>query len=315
MTDHALIWRGIERRRKKHENIAFGLFKSALISQVKPVYELLKDHHGALSNERIMVVIKPDAIREAFVKTYQSVGADFAKTLLKNPVKSLPIKFHVKKQNDKPEQVSLSVGVGLNDTNEAFYEDVFLNEMRRIALTEAGSRITSITNETKRQVLEIIRPIFEQGAKDGLSVADIAKQIENSVRREWPTITRWRAVMIARTETGTAAMQGEQTAAKYAEDLYKIKLEKKWFATPDDLTRDSHRIMMDYGEGDNGWIARDEVFNVPLPDLSGTEPMDGPCDPMASAGNTINCRCAILWRIKEKSKIELNTPEYEENTV
>lgn len=150
-----------------------------------------------------------------------------------------------------------------------------------------AQKVTQIVEATAEQMQRLIL----QGAKEGLSVAEIAK----AIREKIPAISQLRANVIARTETHTSSMYGSISAAKQS----RVPLRKEWSSVDDSRTRDfgegdgvvdefSHRAM------DGVTVSMDDLFMVPA--KNGTkDPMSYPGDPAGSAGNVINCRCSLVY--------------------
>lgn len=151
-----------------------------------------------------------------------------------------------------------------------------------------GLKIVQIIATTRDQIIRAV----DRGVREGLSVDEIAAGMRQAV----PALSRTRAHIIARTEVHTAAMFASQEVAKTAA----APLNKRWVSVFDHRTRDfgeadgvvdefNHRIMNEVTVGP------DELFSVP--GKSGiAELMTGPGDPNGSAANTINCRCALVYR-------------------
>lgn len=151
-----------------------------------------------------------------------------------------------------------------------------------------GYKITQIIETTRNQIMRAA----DRGVKEGLGVDEIAKLMREAV----PSLSRTRAHIIARTEVHTAAMHASQEVAKTAI----APLNKRWISVFDSRTRD-------FGEGDgvvdqfnhrvmNGvTVGPDELFSVPSKN-GAHELMTGPGDPNGSAGNNVNCRCALIYR-------------------
>lgn len=151
-----------------------------------------------------------------------------------------------------------------------------------------AAKVTRIVETTRLQLMRMIRA----GIREGQSVPQIAKAMREAV----PEIARVRSEVIARTETHQASLHASQEVARTA----RVPLVKVWVSVEDHRTRDfgeadgevdefSHRAM-------NGVeAAMDMPFMVPT--KYGTrEPLMHPGDPNGSAGNTINCRCAMTYR-------------------
>ena len=136
--------------------------------------------------------------------------------------------------------------------------------------------VTQINDTTREELLKI----FTQGFKDGLNLFEIQKQIEAL------GMSGIRAERIARTEVTTAANRGGLIAAQATG----LNLRKKWLATKDKRTRDTHRLV------DGQEVAFDEPFSVNgvLMDVPGDRGgKDG--RPKTPAKEVVNCRCTCLF--------------------
>lgn len=152
-------------------------------------------------------------------------------------------------------------------------------------------RIAFVSEATRAQIVQQVLA----GQKEGLGVAEIAKNITDAL----PGMSRRRGALIARTETHGAANFGADQAARSTG----LNLQKEWVSVDDGRTRD-------FGEGDgiidafshramDGVVAEmDQAFSVP-DRFGGTEKMKYPGDPAGSAGNAINCRCAVSHIVKD----------------
>mgnify|MGYP001195743084 FL=1 len=141
--------------------------------------------------------------------------------------------------------------------------------------------IKNISDTTKLQ----INNILIRGQEKGLGAAEMAAELQSS------DLTRWRALLIVRTENAKAR-NFAQLAAEAESDWV---LTRRWSAAHDDRTRHSHR------EVDGVIIDTDQKFKVPIYKSIkgqefqvGTDQMTGPGDDTASAGNICNCRCSCI---------------------
>lgn len=156
----------------------------------------------------------------------------------------------------------------------------FVEFFRRLALDYIGlemirRRITSVTETTRQQIINQITA----GQNAGEGIAAIAKRISDNVG----IISRQRGALIARTETHGAANFGADGAARATG----LKLRKEWVAAEDERTRVEH------AEANGQVVDMDQAFEV------GGEMLMYPGDPAGSAGNIINCRCAISHQVDD----------------
>ncbi len=136
-------------------------------------------------------------------------------------------------------------------------------------------RITSVTETTRTQMIDYIAA----GQAEGVGTAEIARNIEKLL----PPKLRFRAALIARTETHGAANVGADQAARATG----LNLQKEWIAARDERTRSAH------ANADGQVRDMDMAFDV------GGDRLMFPGDPNGSAANTINCRCAVSHIVKE----------------
>ena len=135
-----------------------------------------------------------------------------------------------------------------------------------------SKNVGNINNTTKK----LIHRIIKEGINEGAAMPIIADRIEEYGRQ----INKHRAMRIARTEVHSASVYAIDTAVKST----RVQFNRVWTATIDERTRTDHRRANGQVRGLN------EPFDV------GGENLMFPGDPNGSAGNIINCRCAILYR-------------------
>lgn len=150
----------------------------------------------------------------------------------------------------------------------------FIEFFRRLALDYIETemirrRITNVAETTRQQIVNQIM----KGQQAGDGIDTIAKRISSNVG----IISRQRGALIARTETHGAANYGADGAARATG----LTLQKEWVAAEDERTRIAH------SEADGQIVDMDQPFDV------GGELLMFPGDPIGSAGNIINCRCAV----------------------
>jgi uncharacterized protein with gpF-like domain len=156
----------------------------------------------------------------------------------------------------------------------------FAGTMARIALGYIASemirrRITSVADTTRQQIVNAV----DRGYQEELGQFGVAKLVREAV----PSMSTFRAALIARTETHGAANYGAFAAA----DETGLLLDKEWISADDERTREDHALA-------NGQIvAKDVPFDV------GGEAMMYPGDPAGSAAQVINCRCAMGWVVRD----------------
>lgn len=157
---------------------------------------------------------------------------------------------------------------------KASTQEAFELAIRKYLTGVAQVHLMDIEMTTKNQIMQAI----SRGQIEGLSVFDIGKNIMSIA----PSLSAARSNVIARTETHGAANYAGIESAREAE----VDMLKEWISTADARTRDAHNA----ANGDK--VPLDGRFDV------GGEKLDHPGDSVnGSAGNVINCRCALGYAL------------------
>ena len=158
-----------------------------------------------------------------------------------------------------------------------------------------------ITDTTKKQIEAFIKKSIEENYTIQETIKLLRTAGENG------QITKYRAEMIARTETGRSANIGSMVGAS-ATGLVTVK---EWIAARDARTRRVPPDAFDHYHLDGTKIPFDEKFNVKTKN-GGFEQMLHPCDSSGSAGDVINCRCTLGYEAVRgedgKPKLLINNP-------
>jgi hypothetical protein len=165
-------------------------------------------------------------------------------------------------------------------THADFSDDAWDMAVREYIDTVAARRIVGVD----ASVMEWVRGVLEAGLAEELTVFEVGQRL----REQFPDFTAVRAERIARTETVAASNYGALAGARMVGRRYGLVLRKRWLSARDRRTRRNPPDDYDHVEADGQERALDEPFLV-----SG-ELLDHPGDPSGSAGNVINCRCAVI---------------------
>ena len=160
--------------------------------------------------------------------------------------------------------------------SEIDFETIILNWLN----SNAGLRIVSV----HQTLIDSIISVIADGYTNNLSVAEITRNLQN--RFGW---YKMQALRIARTETTTATNYATGLAAENS----KYELEKTWISVQDNRTRRPPKSMFDHLDMNGVKVDENKPFFV------GGEEMMYPGDPNGMAGNIINCRCKVVYTIKE----------------
>ena len=146
-----------------------------------------------------------------------------------------------------------------------------------------AQKVTQITNTTQDQAIRVINKTVEQAQLDGIGEEATAALLVDTMRKQGGILSTYRAAMISRTESHSAAMTSNQTAAKATG----LKLKKEWVSAKNERTRVPHKQ------------ANGQIVNIDEPFMVDGERLMTPGDPSGSAGNIINCRCASVYLAPE----------------
>lgn len=252
ITGNDIIWHKTDRKRSGFERLYSVKFRQAIYQQFKDVAARITPDN--FRSDAVLNEVTESDIQPIFTSLYRTVGVEFAR----------------------------STYTEHKDKSEEQYEDTWTTYMNNYAQTVAGSRITSITEETKRIILRFIQAEIDKGVNEGFGTDVIARNIQKSLLENGVDIARWRAKMIARTEVvGASSVGALEGARSLGQPMQKI-----WISTRDARTRDIHAA----AEGQR--VDLNDKFEV------GGEMLDCPGDPSGSPGNVINCRCTEAFKVR-----------------
>lgn len=149
--------------------------------------------------------------------------------------------------------------------------DLTVNQviMRRV------NKLTGINETAHKNLIDRIRKALDEASKQGMTEREAAQHVYNNAKDSMRISAR-RAKTIARTEIHGAYNESRHVTAERTGFT-----KKRWLATPDERTRDTHRVL-----GEQPAIGMEEEYKTFL-----GESLRYPHDPNASAGEVVNCRC------------------------
>lgn len=145
-----------------------------------------------------------------------------------------------------------------------------------------GKTLSQRLYKNTNQLAKTTTQSLIQGAIDGKGYKYVAKRIEDLTEADYR-----RALRIARTEGGRASSISQQNAYDEAKNVG-VKLKKRWVATFDENTRNSHRAL------DGQTVDSDKSFTSPVSGAMGQGPRL-----MGSPAEDINCRCTTIAVLEE----------------
>lgn len=141
-----------------------------------------------------------------------------------------------------------------------------------------GLELAKDMNDTTKKKL---RKVLSEAIEEGDDLSNRIKKLIAASNGMFDDDKKWRAELIARTESCTTMNAGSNTIYK-AEGIQN----KEWISVQDDRTRDAHLIM------DGVVVPIDEKFEVPETSQSEGAFLEYPGDPSAPASQVCNCRCS-----------------------
>lgn len=253
-------WKAFDKRAVKNETKLISKLKEFFKQQkayiVNEIKKTLKLHNGRYIVTKVSWGRFADVLSEdEYHAMWDRILEDAMRPLLLATIRS-----------EAGYTYNLSTGLSFDLNNDAAER-----------LVGAHLRHVHDINQTTRNELYVE---LQTGFREGESINDLA----NRILDVFDEADSYRAEMIARTETISASNGGAMEGYREAGVAM-----KRWIATPDDRTRDSHADM----------IGSDPI-PIDDPFIVGGEEMMQPGDDSlgASAGNIINCRCAIAGIIE-----------------
>jgi len=153
---------------------------------------------------------------------------------------------------------------------------VFGEIFRAFIFGEAAARAVGLSLTT----IFAIRQIIQMGKRNGDSVDKIADRMV----KQGSVSSKYRAMMIARTESHAAYNIGRQAAAESSD----LQLSKEWVSANDGRTRTFGTGKFSHRAANGELVALNQMF------VRTGESLRFPGDPSGSAGNIIHCRCATV---------------------
>ncbi len=222
-------------------------------------------------------------LRTRLIATFRKIG-NYVATDISNGQRT-PISLDIKLERDIGDTMVEHYRIVIDAFSSRFLNTFqtkqemnrFERVIQRFILLHGAQQITRISETTKKQIAQIIR----NNALEGLAIDIIAKNVREFMQGNF---TKYRATMIARTETHNAASYANHAIAR---DMNVPAMKKRWISTADGRTRSFHSAL----NGVTVDMEEDFVVNV-----NGIEYyMSYPSDPRGGAINNINCRCVLAY--------------------
>lgn len=243
-----------KRQHHSYERSQYPNFKSALDKQIAPVVDFIQRHGVGDLEKHLTVLVSAQPMQEAYLKCYTRIGVNHASWIY-----------------NRIDKIASKKSFSIDDVKEApsFFSEQWRKLMSLFYHTDGGKRITQVTDTTRESVMKLL-----DDSQD-MPLSDRANYLVDNLNN--PDFNRNRGLVIARTESTTAAGYGALLGAESSD----YETGKMWLAVMDANTRVTH------ADTNEQVVGIDETFFV------GGSLMQYPGDPSGSAAEVINCRCCL----------------------
>ena len=268
---------------KEYEAYAYPIIKKALDDQTGAVADFVNEDTFDNIELYVQFLVQQKPLYNGLEKIYTKVGvsaATFSYDWIRNSVPKTKKDFII------------------DFFNAAWYEEM-VNYFRLIG----GTKVTGIDNTTRDIINNLLANILGQN----LSRREQAKLFEETLND--PAFNRARSLVIARTESTTAANHGINIGARSSD----YEVQKFWINTKDKRTRLSHLAMT------QDRIGLNQFFTLRNPKTNVVTEMMYPGDVGTALNNipaaeVVNCRCVMATEaIKDADGLPIlkpRTPDY-----
>jgi hypothetical protein len=263
---------------KEYEAYAYPIIKKALDEQTGVVADFVNEDNFDDIELYIQFLVQQKPLYDGLEKIYTKVGvsaATFSYDYIRNSVPKTKKDFIID-----------------------FFNAVWYQEMVNYFRLIGGTKVSGIDDTTKNIVKNLLANILGQN----LSRRDQAKLFEETLND--PSFNRARSLVIARTESTTAANHGINEGARSSD----YEVVKFWINTKDKRTRLSHLAMT------QDRIGLNQPFLVLDPKTNEVTEMMYPGDVAAPAKEVVNCRCVMATEaLKDEDGLPIlkpRTPDY-----
>lgn len=249
---------------RQYETRAYTIFRKALLATANriPINNLTYQNYKQV----IALNIHTSAIEQAYIDVYTIIGIIHGN------------------------RVGRGINRELKDYSKPLFNEYFQNTIIDWVRENCGLNIISVSETLSKRIIALV----EQSASENLTLDEMQRFIRNNLNSA--SLSRYEVLRIARTEVGAAANH----AALVSGETSEIVLEKVWISSHNARTRRKPQDQFDHYNMNGVSVEQNEKFV--MPGKGGIiDRIDFPCDPNGSAGNIIQCRCAVALRPKRDS--------------
>jgi hypothetical protein len=275
-----MLWKQTQAKRDRFLKRMLNLWHKALMEQIQPVLDEIDESTVNQIAGRIPQLVTPESIATAMTTTIDTVAPFFAGQTMRDLKKAAPDTRQFKQDIPTDEE--------------------WIQRINSILGAQAGVRITSITDSSRAEAIKIIQEVLKEGAEQGLGISQLSQLLRDELAKRWGVVSTYRAARIARTEIVNASNLGSLAGAAESG----VPLLKVWLSTRDSRTRRDTPggryppgRFDHYGKFPTGPDEEKQELRDPF--VKTGESLQYPGDPVGSAGNIINCRCAQFFEPKE----------------
>lgn len=243
---------------RQYEAMSFRLMKEAIIQTSKriPLDNVNYENYKFV----VPLNIKPDKIEQAYFELYEKIGLIHGN------------------------RIGRQINRDIKDFSKPLFNRIFQNGIIDWVRENCGEKIISVTNTISKTIISLV----EQALGDNLTLEEMQRFIRSKIDIG---LSRYEVLRIVRTETTNASNH----AAIVSGETSEIVLAKVWISSQDSRTRRKPKDEWSHIAMNGVQVGQDEKFRM-VSRKGEVNNIDYPCAPGSSAGNSINCRCAVALR-------------------
>ena len=223
-----------------------------------------------------------DKITEAYSRVYLDIGIVHGKRVGRQ------INQQINKKNFKPDE----------------FTSKYQRDVNKWVVENGGKRIVSV----RGNYVKYVNALIEKGLKENKSKRQIAADIQRLLKSRG--FYRYESERIARTETTTAS----NYAATVSSSVSGVLMDKIWISALDNRTRRPPNSPFDHYDMNLKRVKLEDDFIVSGESMPFPAAPSGKDGKETSAGNVINCRCAVAQVVRTE-QIEAPEPVIKEPVI
>ena len=164
-----MLWKQTQAKRDRFMRRMLSLWHNALMEQIQPVLDDIDESTVNQIAGRVNDLMTGESIAAAMATTIDTVAPFFASQTMED----------VKKAMGEDRQLKQDIPT----------DEEWIARVNAILGTQAGIRITSITDASKAEAVKIIQEVLQEGANEGLGISQLAQLMRDELTKRWGVIS------------------------------------------------------------------------------------------------------------------------------